>query len=315
MRSPITSDAPWYTSVRRVHFIFTDHLDQSYSATQDLPRIQPWLWLNVMSLDPPVIAVLWQLLLARGLHVRVNPPEPAVLALAVWTVYIGDHILDVLRPATGEWEPIRKRFYRRHLRWAWITGVCLPALVLTLARHFLRPSTFHAGEALAIAVGGYFGMVHLTPAHWRKRWPREAAVATLFTLGTFMHVWMMNGRNLRTLSAPAMLFALLCWANCCVIETWEWQRSTSGEVGAPSASTRWAARHLTAIALGTGALAALMGYTAAAPPGFSIAALASALALALLGIYRSQLRVGVRRAVADAALCTPLVALTALWVR
>jgi hypothetical protein len=75
-----------------------------------------WLWPNFLSLDAPVVAVLWQVLLTRDLAVHVKPGEPLVLALCVWLVYVADRVLDALRPLKGDWEPEPKSFYRRHLR-------------------------------------------------------------------------------------------------------------------------------------------------------------------------------------------------------
>ncbi len=82
-----------------------------------------WLWPNFLNLDAPLIAVLWQVLLARELAVHVKFGEPVVLALCVWLVYVADRVLDALRPLLGNWEPVRKSFYRRHLRIAAIAGL------------------------------------------------------------------------------------------------------------------------------------------------------------------------------------------------
>jgi hypothetical protein len=77
------------------------------------PRL--WLWSTILSLDAPLIAVSWQLLLARALHLSVNRLEPLVLALSVWFVYLADHLFDALHPPAAAWKPARKTFYRHHL--------------------------------------------------------------------------------------------------------------------------------------------------------------------------------------------------------
>jgi hypothetical protein len=268
-----------------------------------------WLWPNFLSLDAPLVAVLWQILLTRGLAVHVKRGEPLVLALCVWLVYVADRVLDALRPAMGEWEPGRKTFYRRHLRIAVVVGVCLLSLTIPLAYCILRRSTFYAGLTLAIPLLAYFALIHLTPVRWRARWPRELAVACLFTSGTFLAIWTGNNRNVYSLWAPAILFFLLCWANCSAIETWEWQRNILSEDSAPSASTRWAARYLAVIGFATACLAVVMGYLALAPVGFAGAAVLSGIALALLAAWRPHLPMNVLRVSVDLALCTPLLAL------
>lgn len=283
----------------------TDTIAPLEQLTPAHSRIEFWLWPNVASLDAPLIAVLWQLLLAHGLRVRLNPREPPVLALAVWSLYLGDRILDTLRPRDRGCEPARKSFYRRHHRAFALAGFCLTALVIPLAYVLLKRPTFYSGVALAVPVGCYFAFVHLAPPRWRARWPREAAVSSLFTLGTFLAVWIANGRNLPSLAIPAILFSSLCWLNCSAIETWEWE-SAAEAAGVPSTSARWASRHLSIIAIAVALLAAVINFLLLAPSTFCLAAFWSAIALALLGACRSQLRVTVLRVAADAALCTPL---------
>ena len=276
--------------------------------------MQPWLWPNLVSLDAPAVAVLWQVLLARGLHAKLDPLEPLMLGLAVWCVYVSDQLLDALRPAPEGWQPARKAFHRKYFRIASTAGVCLMAAVLPIAYWLLPGPTFKGGVVLGVAVACYFAGVHLAPAGWRSRWPREAVVAFLFTLGTFMGVWMENGRDTGSLEAPAVVFGLLCWVNCSAIESWEWQKSVQ-EVGeAPSASARWVAAHLAVIGSGIALLATLVGLVSAAPMGFAAAAVGSGAALAVLGKRQSDLPVNFLRVAADVALLTPVVALVIPFV-
>jgi hypothetical protein len=238
--------------------------------------------------------------------VHVKSGEPLVLGLCVWLVYVADRVLDALRPLKGEWEPARKTFYRRHLWIASLAGLCLLSMTIPLAYCILSRSTFYAGLTLAVPLVSYFALIHLLPVRWRARWPRELVVACLFTSGTFLAIWTASNRNVYSLWAPAMLFFLLCWANCSAIETWEWQRNVFSQDSAPSRSTRWAAHYLTVVGLAIACLAAILGYVAVAPIGFSGAALASGIALALLAEGRIHLPMNALRVSVDLALCTPL---------
>lgn len=270
---------------------------------------QLWLWPHLFSLDAPLIAVLWQVLLTRDLAIEVSRGEPFVLGLCVWCVYIGDRVLDAMRPRTAGWEPVRRRFYRDHLQIASIAGLCLIVMVLPLAYHLLKRSTFYAGMVLTIPLLCYLVLVHLPPMRWRARWPREMAVACVFTLGVFLAVWIGDGRTLRPLWMPAILFWLLCWVNCCVIETWEWYANIHHTEGKPSHSTRWVARHFIFIAGSIACLAVVVGYRNLAPFHFSIAVFLSGVALALLAACRPYLPINGLRVAADLALCTPLLVL------
>ncbi|MBV9223890.1 MAG: hypothetical protein JOY85_07670 [Acidobacteriaceae bacterium] len=267
---------------------------------------QLWLWPHLFSLDAPLIAVLWQVLLTRDLAVEVSRGEPLVLGLCVWCVYIGDRVLDAMRPRPAGWEPVRRTFYRNHLQIASIAGLCLVVMVFPLAYHLLKRSTFYAGMALTVPLLCYLALVHLAPMRWRARWPREMAVACVFTLGVFLAVWIGDGRNLRPLWIPAILLWLLCWVNCCVIEAWEWYANIHHTEGEPSRSTRWVARHFIFLAGSITCLALVVGYRNLAPLHFSIAAFLSGAALAILAACRSYLPMNGLRVAADLALCTPL---------
>jgi len=58
-----------------------------------------WSWLNILSLDAPLIAVLWQALLARTFHIPLRPSGRLALGLTVWAIYLADRVLDARTPA------------------------------------------------------------------------------------------------------------------------------------------------------------------------------------------------------------------------
>ncbi len=231
-----------------------------------------------------------------------------MLALSVWLVYIADRTLDAARPTTAAWEPERKAFYRRHVRSACAVTVGLASLIPPLAYVLLRRTAFYTGLALAIALICYLISVHLFPRRWRARWPRELAVAALFTSGTFAPIWAGNGMGDK-LWAPAVVFSLLCWVNCAAIETWEWQREPSDREQAPSRFTAWVARYLFLAGLAISGLALLADRLTLAPVGFSVAISLSGIALAAVAIWRSQVSMNAFRVAIDFALCTPLLIL------
>ena len=264
-----------------------------------------WLWPNLLSLDAPLIAVLWQLLLLHSLAIQVNEGEPIVLALAVWSVYLADRAFDALQPAAGEWEPARRTFYRGHLPIASAVACGLFATTVPLGYCLLKPSTFKAGLVLTIPLAAYLLLVHYLPPEWRARWPRELAIACIFTLGTFLAAWSSNAKDISRLWGPAILFAVLCWVNCAAIETWEWQAGRN-RCEEPSSSARWATQYLTTIALASACLATIMGFWKVASSEFAAAVLLSCLAMALMNQLRHRMQMNALRVAADVALCTPL---------
>ena len=83
-----------------------------------------WLWPNLLSLDAPIVALLWQILFARCFHARVGFLPSLLLVLAVWLIYAADRTLDAW---SGSAAQPRHEFYRRHWR------ALLPFWILALA--------------------------------------------------------------------------------------------------------------------------------------------------------------------------------------
>jgi len=198
-----------------------------------------WLWPNLLSLDAPLVAVLWQDFLAYRFELPVRPAWRVVLGLTVWAIYLLDRLLDARKPRVLD-EPARHRFYRRHSNaMALLFGVVLAAdAIATLG--WLRPAMLHGG---LIALGGvlvYLAAFHI-PAKTGQL-PKEIAAAVLFTAGTFLTAWI-------TLPCPrlawaALAFFILCLANMIAIETWEWRELPKMRAHAPPPHvlTRWLAR-------------------------------------------------------------------------
>lgn len=59
------------------------------------------MWPNLLSLDAPAVALVWQDFLARTFGIPLRMPARLVLGLTVWAIYLGDRLLDVRGPATG----------------------------------------------------------------------------------------------------------------------------------------------------------------------------------------------------------------------
>ena len=68
---------------------------------------------NVLALDAPLVAVVWQWFLARQFSIPLPFVCCAVLALATWSVYLVDRCLDAARGAVGT---ARHAFAARHAR-------------------------------------------------------------------------------------------------------------------------------------------------------------------------------------------------------
>src|SRR5580698_3499004 len=129
-----------------------------------------WLWFNLLSLDAPLIALVWQDFLSRCYPTLLHATGRGVLGLTVCAIYLGDRLLDVRRPASAL-ESIRHRFYRRRRAFALsllAIVVCVDALVTTF---WLRPAVRESGLFLTAGVVAYLAAFPLTqwgPAVWKK---------------------------------------------------------------------------------------------------------------------------------------------------
>lgn len=244
---------------------------------KDVNRL--WLWPNLLSLDAPVVALLWQILFARCFHVRVDPLPSVLLVLAVWLIYAADRTIDAW---TGSSHRPRHEFYRRHWRALLPLWIAALAAGLALALTRLAPELLYSGLALGAAVVLYFALLHLRVFHKMK----EAAVAVLFALGATLSAWP-NVRTAVDIEA-IVLFSSLCWINCIAIESWEGQ-------------SRWPI----AGAAGLVALAAVV-LLFSGRPVLGGAVTASALAFVLLDCARRHLSRDALRVLADVALLSPL---------
>ena len=180
-----------------------------------MTRARVWLWPNLLSLDAPAVALLWQVLFVRCFHGNLESATVVLLALAVWLIYAADRMLDALR---GSCRTLRHAFYRRHWRvvsalWVAVFGACGWIAWTQLPEGLWTPGLTMTAVALL-----YLLAVHLIPKLWGSG-VKEAAVGVVFAAGVSVVAWPMV-RSTADLLAIA-LFCLLCWMNCAGIEDWE----------------------------------------------------------------------------------------------
>lgn len=267
----------------------------------------PLLWLTVLSLDAPAVAVLWQLLFARSFHARVSASVTLLLALVVWLIYVADRMLDTLKKPGDGAEATRHIFYRRHL-WKFLIPLAagfLLAAWMSLTR--LDARTFRYGIVMLFAVSIYLLAVHLLSpgSEWL---PKEMLVGVLFALGTCFPVWENSTGSVAMLAASYLLFTALCWLNCAAIEHEEWTRLRQSKFGAPHSWTVWMGRHflLLAAAAAVATLCLLVVDSGHLHWQLLTAELLSALAFLLIRHRHRELSLERFRVLVDLALFTPV---------
>ncbi len=287
---------------------------QALEADEPLRRVDaPALlafW-HLLSLDAPTVAAVWTLAFAWAAGVRLPHWVPVLLALAAWSVYIGDRLLDAragLRATAYHTLHARHLFHWRYRRVllplgvaaacaaAWLVLACMPAVARA------------PNSLLAVAALAYFSGVHS-----QRKLPRlvtkEFLVGVIFTaacaLPTWWRMWAAHAAShAAMLWAPALYLAALAWLNCQAITHWEKEARSPGK----SNILRWAL-----LLSGAGVLLAIL-LTSTEPRAAALlaAATASALLLALLDTLRGRLTPLALRAAADLVLLTPALL---LWAR
>jgi len=247
---------------------------------------RPWMWPNLLSLDAPIVALLWQLLFVRCFHGNLGTLPAALLAVAVWLIYVADRTLDALR---GSVEQPRHEFYRRY--WREVLPIWIAALGtgVWLAWSRLPAPLFLEGAAVASGAALYLAAVHLAPGLLRRAGSKESMVALLFGLGASLAAW--PGVQTTSDVLAILLFSCLCWMNCAAIDDWEHGRELRPSV--------LAAAGLIAIA------AACVLHDQR--PVLGAAETAGALGLVVLDRLQRRYSAQALRVLADVVLLTPVV--------
>ena len=255
------------------------------------------MW-HLLSLDAPCVAALWTVFVAHIFHVALPWTAPVALAVAVWMLYAADRLAD---SASGKALEERHRFHHRHSAAFAVCWLACAPLLLWLVMHL--PHALRDGWLLlAIPLAAYVGAVHaLQLGHV----PKEPLIGVFFGMAVAMPVISSEALT-RGLAASTVGFALLCWLNCAAIAAWETPSS-----GYLDPVTRLLGRHFAASAT----IAIVMSLWLAFHRETRLISVAVLFSLFLLLVLdRERARVGRThlRALADAALLTPAVALVLL---
>jgi hypothetical protein len=261
----------------------------------------------MLALDAPLVAILWQRLLAKGLHVRVQTAETLVLGMTCWMIYAIDYLRDGWRASETERLTERHAFFRLHRKRMLIAVGVIFACTAGVAFTCLDRATILYGLLCGLLVAGYLSLTHLRPPHLRVCWPRELCVAFLFSAGTCISIWAASDRMHRTLLVSAIIFGFLCWINVAAIEYWEWVRLGENVARKPSRSALWLARYVRPSLTVAAIVVAGLAVREMIPERFSVAALLSTAAFLLLDLRSGELSGSALRSAADFALFSPAV--------
>ncbi|MDQ8202524.1 hypothetical protein [Pelagicoccus sp. SDUM812003] len=247
-------------------------------------------WLTLLSLDAPLVAVVWQAMLAQTLGGVIHWHHRALVFSSVWLGYAADRWFDsLLNPqAPSAQHRYMRRFAKPYVA-VW-SAVLLLSLALAWAR--LEPTEWTRGTALVAAALLYTTFAQKgrsLPAYGVIKGFLVAALVSASAALFVKDVWSFNALSIHVLATTALLYA----CNCLLIRSWEKRHSYA----------KPANRFLIPIT----ALSAALGLILHPDQwSFGLSALASLLLLGFVHRFRSSFGPIASRALADICLLAPL---------
>jgi len=190
-----------------------------------IARRRPWigsvLWLNLVCLDAPLVAVAWLWLFARTFRIPLQVGNGVALFLTAWLIYLGDRLADCTSLQPGFPRSLRQEFCLRH-REIWIATVVLvggfDAYVIWRTTAL---ETFLVGAVVGLLALIYLVVNHPLGLIWRSLPAKELAIGILFTAGILVALMPALSFAQAPFAVCAFLFAALCALNCISIANWE----------------------------------------------------------------------------------------------
>jgi hypothetical protein len=205
-------------------------------------RTPLWLWPNLLSLDAPVVAMVW-LAMFSGAWIPFQEWQayPA-LGFGVWGIYLFDRLMDIklLDPEDSRLG-LRHEFMRRHegiMKWVasgavlLAAGITLSSLPTALIGQDLlsgRNAQFGYIFPVLLMVVAFFSLTVASAGSPDIPHVRNLIAGFAFSYGTGMLAHVQRGTEeiMHLLVSPEMLcFALLCALNISAIHFWERSRSS-----------------------------------------------------------------------------------------
>jgi hypothetical protein len=196
------------------------------AGVTDTPRKPFWLLPNLLSLDAPLVAVVWLYLFAKTWGVNYHPGHGyGVLALVVWVMYVVDRLLDAALRGQSPRCQARHRFHLKHRSKFLLVAALAAVTALVLVLWKIPMAIFSYVIVEGFLVAGFFAMaVFAAPETEEIPYAKNILAGAAFAFGTAMvaHVYLYDqGIRDLLLSREFIAFAVLCMLNISAIDLWE----------------------------------------------------------------------------------------------
>jgi hypothetical protein len=182
-----------------------------------------WLWPNLLSLDAPLVAVVWLWMFAKSWRVdSFSGTVYALVALSVWLIYVVDRLLDsqVARDSPGN-QSARHLFHAKYRVPLWI-GVIVGGISCLVLLGLLPTGLWFHGAFVLVFVVFYFLLVFLQDDEGIS-YLKNALAGLAFAYGTAVgvHFYRPDSNLFYFLfSREVLTFAVLCMLNITAIDLW-----------------------------------------------------------------------------------------------
>jgi hypothetical protein len=291
----------------------------------DVPRVVPseqrkplWLLPNLLSLDAPLVAVVWLYIFAKTWRVQYLPWAAYIsLALVVWVIYVVDRLFDAsMGGSNSEKLEARHEFHRKYRRLfsvaAVVAGVTALALVVTSMPMTIFGFDIGGGFSSHAILGvimvlGFFALsIFSTHGPDEIPYAKNVLAGATFAYGTAMVAYVSTNQEMweffRLHMRELICFALLCILNISAIDLWEHaNRSSDPEIKASDEL----ALTLPLTLLGAAALVFATQDRELTTRPYFYSILTGAALLHILNRTRSRFSMDALRVLADVALLVP----------
>lgn len=171
-----------------------------------LCAVRLYHYINLLSIDVALGAVISAAFFERILHVDILPQGFLLLGIVVWLIYTADHLLDAWSMSEAAMSE-RHRFHQKHFLPLFIIFLVVGAGAVGLI-FLIRIQLITAG-----IVFGSFVVIYLLVSRWLKYF-KELAGSLLYTGGVLLPAWSLHSQPFTSSQITIIIiFGLVAFTN------------------------------------------------------------------------------------------------------
>ncbi len=194
-------------------------------------KIPAWFLPNLLSLDAPIVAVVWAWMFAETWRVQwIDQNIFLLLPCAVWIIYVMDRRIDN-KVSNGKRAETSARHAHHEKYWPWFKVALYVVFGFCVAISIQLPIAIfaHAIPILILVCIYYFFAIFSDYREGQPQLTKNLIAAYTFSYGVALGVYFFRPSSQwyeLAYSPETVLFGLLCACNITAIDLWEASRAT-----------------------------------------------------------------------------------------